>query len=72
MSEERKINILDAAIFRIQAMQEQTLRLHCEMYAHIAKKDFKEIYDLVWKEVDSSVKELIELHSNYGGDPKEN
>lgn len=69
---ERKTNIYDAAIFRIQAMQEQTLRLHCEMYAHIAKKDFEEIYSLVWKEVDASVKELIQLHSNLGGEPESN
>ncbi|MBS1741469.1 MAG: hypothetical protein JST81_00425 [Bacteroidetes bacterium] len=69
---ERKINLEDASLFRIQAMLEQLLRLHCEMYAHMAKKDFEEIYGLVWKEVDSSTKELIKLHSNLGGDPKEN
>lgn len=69
---QRKINVYDAAIFRIQAMQEQTLRLHCEMYAHIANKDFKEIYSLVWKEVDASVKELIQVHSDLGGAPESN
>ncbi len=69
---ERKINVLDASTFRQQAMLEQLLRIQCEIYAFLAKKDFEEIHSLVWKEVDSSTKELIQLHSNLGGEPKEN
>jgi hypothetical protein len=66
--EERNINVHQASIFRLQAMVEQLLRLQCEMYAHMANKEFKEIYDLVWREVDSSTKELIQMHSTPGGD----
>ena len=69
---ERKISVMDASTFRQQAMLEQLLRIQCELYAFLAKKDFQEIYDLVWQEVDSSTKELIKMHSNLGGDPIEN
>lgn len=65
---ERKITMFEASSFRMQAMLEQLLRLHCEMYAHMANKDFKEIYDLVWKEVDASTKELISNHSHLQDD----
>lgn len=69
---DRKIDVYQASVFRMQAMLEQLLRLHCEMYAHLAAKDFGEIYDLVWREVDSSTKELIRMHSTLGGDPDQN
>lgn len=64
----RQINIHEAGMYRMQAMLEQLLRLHCEMYAHLAKKDFQEIFDHVLEEVDAATKELIEMHSNLGGE----
>jgi hypothetical protein len=72
MSEERKINMEDAAIFRIQALQEQTLRLTCEIYAHLAKQDVAPILARVLKEVSASTKELISMHSHLRDSPEEN
>ena len=69
---ERLIPENDASIFRLQAMLEQLLRIQCEVYAHLAQKDYKEIMDHVLKEVDSSTKELILLHSHLKGNDNPN
>lgn len=69
---ERKINLFDAAIFRTQAIAENTLRIQCEILAHLTNKPFEEIFEVVLKEVDRDTKELIIIHSNLGGDTAEN
>jgi hypothetical protein len=67
MMSERQITPEEAGIYRMQAMLEQLLRINCEILAHMANKDFTEIYDRVWQQVNSSTKELITLHSRLGG-----
>lgn len=69
---ERKINLFDAAVFRTQAIAENTLRIQCEILAHLTTKPFEEIFEVVLKEVDRDTKELITIHSNLGGDTAEN
>lgn len=69
---ERKINLFDAAVFRTQAIAENTLRIQCEILAHLSNRPFEEIFDHVVKEIDRDTKELIQLHSHIGDDPNQN
>lgn len=69
---ERKINMLDAAIFRVQAMLESSIRLQCEIISHLSNQPFEGISEAVWKEIQRDTKELIEAHSKLSDDPTQN
>ncbi|MEO6355253.1 MAG: hypothetical protein ABIU77_12920 [Ferruginibacter sp.] len=60
------------SVFRIQAMLEKSIALQCEIAAYLSKKDFKEISEATWKDINADTQSLIDTFSNQGSSPENN
>lgn len=60
---ERKITVEDAAIFRIQAMQEITLKLLCQFLADQKNLKVDEVLIAAKTDIDLLTRSLISMHS---------